>query len=239
MGRIFTSLIVTLTAAMALVDDARADQQPVLVELFTSQGCSSCPPADEYLGEIAGRDDVIALSMHVDYWDYLGWRDVFASPAHTQRQRAYAAHMEERMVYTPQIIVNGTEALVGSHRASVDDAITRHGSKPAHAEIALSLHGERLVADIAPTPDVAAAAGRVLMVWYSEAESVAIRAGENNGRKITYHNVVSGWSSLGDWRGGRIAMTAPKPIDADGVAVFVQQGDGGPILGAAKLTLAE
>ena len=237
MGRIFASLILAIGAIWAQPDSARAQTAPVLVELFTSQGCNSCPPADAYLGQIADREDVIALSMHVDYWDYLGWRDIFASPAHTNRQRAYAARMEERMVYTPQVIVHGREAMVGSHTVKIDDAITRHSSAPSPAQIALQMRGDRLVAEIVPNDDDAR--GQVMMVWFNRAENVAIRAGENRGREITYHNVVTGWSDLGAWRGGRIAMTAPKPMAADGVAVFIQAGDGGPILGAAKLRLAE
>ena len=235
MGRIFASLVIGFAAIWAQPQDARADTQPVLVELFTSQGCNSCPPADAFLGELADRDDVIALSMHVDYWDYLGWRDVFASPGHSKRQRAYAATMAERMVYTPQIVVQGAEAMVGSHTAKVNDAILRHGVKEAVATIDVSLRGDRLVADISSASE--AANGRVLMVWFNRAESVEIRAGENRGKKITYHNVVTGWSDLGAWRGGRIAMTAPKPMNADGVAVFIQQGEGGPVIAAAKMKL--
>ncbi|MEL7463200.1 MAG: DUF1223 domain-containing protein [Pseudomonadota bacterium] len=235
MGRILASLMILSAAVFAGAHDARAQAQPVLVELFTSQGCNSCPPADEYLGTLADRDDVIALSMHVDYWDYLGWRDVFASPAHTKRQRAYAVTMAERMVYTPQIVVQGAEAMVGSHGGKVDDAILRHGAKDPVAQIDLSLRGDRLVADVSSEGE--AASGRVVMVWFNRAESVAIRAGENRGREITYHNVVTGWSDLGAFLGGRIAMTAPKPMDADGVAVFIQQGEGGPILAAAKLAM--
>ena len=235
MGRILASMILAATAIWAQPDRAAAQGAPVLVELFTSQGCNSCPPADAYLGQLADRTDVIALSMHVDYWDYLGWRDVFASPAHTQRQRAYAKHMRERMVYTPQIVVHGREAMVGSHTAKVDDAITRQALAPSAAEVALQMRGDRLVAEISPQAE--SAGGQVLMVWFNRAQNVAIRSGENRGREITYYNVVAGWSDLGAWRGGRIAMTAPKPMGADGVAVFIQAGEGGPILGAAKLLL--
>ena len=109
MGRILVKLTAVMVAALVVVlfgatDRAAAQTSPVVVELFTSQGCSSCPPADEYLGRIADRDNVIALSLHVDYWDYLGWRDVFSSAAHTQRQRDFAARTGERMIYTPQIL---------------------------------------------------------------------------------------------------------------------------------------
>lgn len=235
MGRILASLIFVMAAIGCQPESARAQAAPVLVELFTSQGCNSCPPADEYLGRLADREDVIALSVHVDYWDYLGWRDVFASPAHAKRQRAYAARMGERMVYTPQIIVHGREAFVGSHTVKVDEAIRRQSAAPELANIALQMRGDRLVAEITPKDETAR--GQVLMVWFNRAENVAIRSGENRGREITYHNVVQGWSDMGAWSGGRIAMTAPKPMGADGVAVFVQDGDGGPVLAAARLIL--
>ena len=228
MGRFIAA--VALTFALGLVSAARA-QSPVLVELFTSQGCSSCPPADAFLGKLAERDDVVALSLHVDYWDYLGWRDVFGKAAHTKRQRAYAATMRERMVYTPQIIVQGREAMVGSRTAKVDEAIGRLIAAPAPAAIDLAAENGKVKARITPV-DGASPKGRVMMVWFNSAEEVAIGAGENRGRSITYHNVVGGL-----WEGGAVELSAPKPMDADGVAVFVQDGKGGPVLCVAKLML--
>ncbi len=236
MGRAFTKIAAMVIAAATWVSGAAmAQTSPVVVELFTSQGCSSCPPADEYLGRIADRSDVIALSLHVDYWDYLGWRDVFSDPAHTSRQRAYAARTGERMVYTPQIIVQGRDGMVGSHAHLVEAAISKHSAIQSPAAISLKRMEDHLVADIAPTGDKVAR-GRVLMAWYSRAEQVSIRAGENRGRKIIYHNVVKGWSDMGVWRGGRIMLTAPLPM-ADGVAVLIQDQDGGPIIGAGQLVL--
>lgn len=237
MGRIIAVFAFACLAAFGGARLAQAQTAPVMVELFTSQGCHSCPPADAYLGQLADRDDVIALSMHVDYWDYLGWRDLFGKPAHSERQRAYAAFMRERMVYTPQIVVQGREAMVGSHTVKVDDAIRRLAAAPAEASVALAADGDRLVAEIAPG-DPSATTGQITMVWFTRAERVAIRAGENQGREITYHNVVTGWSDLGAWRGQPVALTTPKPMAADGVVVFVQGGRGGPILGAAKMELS-
>ncbi|MGB0504951.1 MAG: DUF1223 domain-containing protein [Pikeienuella sp.] len=235
-----TILSVMLAATMTLFSAmtvARAGETPVVVELFTSQGCSSCPPADAYLGQLAEREDVIALSLHVDYWDYLGWRDVFGSAGHTKRQRRYAKVIGERMIYTPQVIINGREGMVGSRQNQVAEAIARHSAQPAAAEIELSLNGDRLVADI--TPLLENSGGHVFLCWFKRAETVNIRAGENHGRNITYHNVVQGWSDMGEWRGMRIAMTAPKPMDADGVAVMIQPAKGGPIMAAARLWLIE
>lgn len=235
MGRMIAILAV-MAALLSGTDRAKADGSLVMVELFTSQGCHSCPPADAYLGQIAEREDVIALSMHVDYWDYLGWRDIFGQAAHTKRQRAYAATLKERMVYTPQVVVQGRESMVGSHTVKVEEAIQRHAAAESLANISLTMRGDRLVAEIAPVGEDNVS-GDVMMVWFSRAETVVIRSGENGGRDLTYHNVVKGWSDLGRWRGGRIAMTTAKPMEADGVAVFVQAGKGGPILAAAKLTL--
>ncbi len=241
MGRILVKLTAVMAAALVVAlfdgtDRAAAQTSPVVVELFTSQGCSSCPPADEYLGRIADRDNVIALSLHVDYWDYLGWRDVFSSAAHTQRQRDFAARTGERMIYTPQIIVQGREGMVGSHEHLVEAAIKKHANTPAAALVNLALLNGQLVAEIIPTGNGDVTRGQVMMAWYTRAEQVQIRAGENHGRKIVYHNVVRGWSDMGVWRGGRIALTAPKPM-ADGVAVLIQDRDGGPIIGAGRLAL--
>lgn len=232
---LFGCMAVVAAALVGITDKAMAQASPVVVELFTSQGCSSCPPADELLGRMADREDVIALSLHVDYWDYLGWRDVFSSPAHTRRQRDYAGHMGERMVYTPQIVVQGREGMVGSHGSKVEAAIKRQADQPAVVLVQLTKMEDRLVAEIMPVDD-GRARGRVLMAWYSRAEQVEIRAGENRGRNIVYHNVVRGWSDMGVWRGGRIALTAPLPM-ADGVAVLIQDQQGGPILGAGRLAL--
>lgn len=237
MGRL-AKLAGIFAAGLALgAGEAGAEAEaPVVVELFTSQGCASCPPADKYLGELAKRDDVIALSLHVDYWDYLGWTDKFGSAAHTSRQRDYAAAMRERMIYTPQMMVQGREHVVGSRTGEVDQAIARQAGDVA-ATVSLSLDGAQVVAEITPLDPGAKARGHVLMAWYARAETVAIKGGENRGRKIEYHNIVKGWSDLGTWSGDRVRLTAPKPMDADGLAILVQEGDGGPIIAAGKLAL--
>lgn len=228
-------MLLALAGGTGSADDAA--RSPVVVELFTSQGCSSCPPADEYLGSLADREGVIALSLHVDYWDYLGWKDVYSLPGHAERQRKYARSMKERMVYTPQIIVNGAEGMIGSKTADVEDAISRHRALPAATNVDISLMNDRLVVEVSPVDETVT--GHVVMTWYSHAENVVIGAGENHGRHITYHNVVRGWANLGDWRGARIAMTAPKPMSADGVAVLVHQTGTGRIIGAGQLSLTD
>lgn len=246
MGRHAISIAISMiTAAMAtLTAEAAAAQatgHPVVVELFTSQGCSSCPPADKELGEIAERDDVIALSLHVDYWDYLGWRDVFGSPDHTTRQRAYAEAMNERMIYTPQMVIQGREHAVGSQDAKVRDAIARQLAAPAPAKVNLRLEGGDILVEVtpgAPAPDDSGKVkAEVLMALYSDAEQVEIKKGENRGLDVVYRNVVKGWSDLGEWDGAPLSLRTPSPPDVDGVAVMVQEGSGGPILGAARISL--
>ena len=235
MGRIILTLALAWFAGFLAADRASAQTSPVVVELFTSQGCNSCPPADELLGRLADRDDVVALSLHVDYWDYLGWRDIFGLPAHTQRQRDYAAYLGERMVYTPQVVVDGREGMVGSHAHKVEAAIKARSGAKAEAAVELRLVGDRVVAAIQPLSGKAK--GQVLMAWFTRAESVEIRAGENRGRRIVYNNVVKGWAELGRYKGDAVELSAPKPMTADGVAVMVQSRRDGRIIAAGRLAL--
>jgi hypothetical protein len=238
MVRLFISAAIAVIFAIGGTSGTRAQAGPVVVELFTSQGCSSCPPADEYLGALAERDDVIALSLHVDYWDYLGWRDVFGAPAHTQRQRNYAAAMRERSIYTPQLVIQGSEHVVGSNIDLADKAILRQQAKAQPALVSLRIKDDLLVAEISPAEQsTLRLRGQVLMAWYSSAEEVEIQRGENRGRKLVHHNVVKGWSEMGSWSGAKMTLTAPKPMGADGVVVMVQASDGGPLLGAERLIL--
>ncbi|QIE56410.1 DUF1223 domain-containing protein [Pikeienuella piscinae] len=246
MGRHAISIAISIfAAAIAALGAgpvaAQATGHPVVVELFTSQGCSSCPPADEELGRIAARDDVIALSLHVDYWDYLGWRDLFGSPDHTTRQRAYAETMNERMIYTPQMVIQGREHAIGSQVEKVRAAIERQLAAPAPARVSLRLEGNDILVEVtpgAPPPgESGKMKGELLMALFSDTERVEIKKGENRGRDMVYHNVVKGWSDLGGWDGAPLSLRAPRPTGVDGVAVLVQDGAGGPILGAARVSL--
>lgn len=241
MSRISIAAALALAAMMAGPLEARAQvasqETPVVVELFTAQGCSSCPPADAYFAELAERDDVIALALHVDYWDYLGWTDKFGSPAHTKRQREYAARMGERMIYTPQLVVQGREHVIGSRPGQVDDAIDRHADDRLAARVAMSVDGASLQIEITPLAESATTGGQILIAAFESAETVEIRRGENRGHTIEYRNIVLGWSDLGPWRGEAVTLTAPRPMDADGVAVLVQEAPGGPIIGAGRLML--
>ena len=219
-------------AWMALSGLAYAGET-VVVELFTSQGCSSCPPADRILGELAERDDVIALAMHVDYWDYLGWKDEFASPANTKRQRAYARAMGERSVYTPQMVIGGAEHVVGSRAMKVSNAVRKHAERPQPVTVKLERQGDRVAIRASArgtVPDMV-----VQLVTYRPKATVKIRRGENAGRTLTYHNVVLSLSRLGSWNGqGTYSAAATVPAGTP-VVVMVQAKGSGPIMGASHL----
>lgn len=216
----------------------RAD--PVVVELFTSQGCSSCPPADAYLAELAKRDDVIALSLHVDYWDYIGWKDSFASPHFTARQKAYARVAQERSVYTPQMVVNGRERVVGNHPRDVGLLIRQHGAQPDVIDLNLTRAGDTVMIKAKPLQRIAGPV-MVQLVQFAPMEKVRIKRGENAGRVIEYANVVTDWQRVGEWD-GKAPLALPVTVTARGggsVAVILQAvaGKTGPaeVLAAAQL----
>jgi hypothetical protein len=229
---IASALLMTLTPA-------RAGERPVVVELFTSQGCHSCPPADAFLGELAARADVLALSLHVDYWDYIGWKDPFAQRAHTERQRAYAKSLHLRYVYTPQIVIDGALQGVGSERAKIDKLIEKaRGAASAGPELTVSGDGERRTLRIAGgKPPVPAT---IWLIGFDSRHETSVGSGENNGRRIANHNVVRIMHAVGTWSGG----TAEVPLDlrpvrskCEKAAVIVQAEETGPVLTAARVEL--
>ncbi len=175
-------------------------QSPVVVELFTSQGCSACPPADEMLGDLADRPDVLALSWHVDYWDYLGWADEFARPEFTLRQKQYANAAGERSIYTPQILVDGSDTLIDLRPAELMGIINTHLARP----VALSVTAQNLDDNyqIELTPRAQLKRGVViLLVRYAPQRQVEIRAGENRGMTLGYRNIVLGVEQIAHWDG--------------------------------------
>lgn len=216
---------------------------PVLVELFTSQGCSSCPPADALLGELSGRDDVITLGYHVDYWDYIGWADPFADPLFTSRQRLYAAALGNRTIYTPQMVIDGTIDRVGSRRFEVEASIDRLLRANPAERISVPLHLSRradgsvgAALPAAAVPDGAT----VLMAATTSRHVTEIRRGENSGRTLVDFDVVRRLAKVGDYDGRAVDWAiAPEsfPKGADRLAVWLQAPGNGPILGAAKLDL--
>ncbi len=218
-------------------------ERPVVVELFTSQGCSSCPPADALLDELADQPGLLALSFHVDYWDYIGWKDPFASAEYTQRQRDYARTLGLRYVYTPQIVVDGRKDLVGSHRRAVETAIKEAAKRKPTVEVKLvpggaSQNGGTITLSAGDAPAEGAA---VYLVMFDDDHETDVARGENGGRSIHNANVVREYRKLGTWTGEAmefaIDMDAARSEGRGGCAVIVQAGTTGPVLGAAILDL--
>jgi hypothetical protein len=215
---------------------------PAVVELFTSQGCSSCPAADALLGRLANRGDIIALSLSVDYWDYLGWKDTLASPKFTERQRAYAHARADGAIYTPQAVVNGVAHVNGSEESQITRAIEKTGKTISVARVPIRLSEDKgkLTIDVpAAAPGSSAKEATLWLAVVAKAVEVPVRRGENQGKVITYHNVVRELTPVGMWSGKAMNVqlarhTFMRP-GTDRCAVLLQQGSGGPIIGAAML----
>lgn len=221
-------------AALVAGQGALAAQSPVVVELFTSQGCSSCPPADEELGKLADEEDVIALALHVDYWDYMGWKDSFGSPVYTNRQRAYARAAGQTVVYTPQMVVDGTDHIIGNKPAQLSRLIRAHGREPEAVDISLEREGSQVSISAVSAKRFRGEA-MVQLLRYIPSAEVAIRAGENAGKTLRYSNIVKEIETLARWD-GRAPLRLVAEADGDeAVVVLVQETDHGPILGAARL----
>ncbi len=226
--------LATLFAALSLLftTAAVASDRPVVVELYTSQGCSSCPPADRLLHELAEMEDVIALSLHVDYWDYLGWKDKFASPAFTKRQHNYARALGETSVYTPQMIIGGTDHVVGSRPMKVSKLIRKHAEKQKQVDVVLQRKNDQVMinaASAAPQDMV------VYLVRYSPRETVDVRKGENRGHTLTYANVVTDWQQVEEWDGAAPLRVSAQAAGTAPVVVIVQRKGFRDVLGAAQL----
>ncbi|MCR9127850.1 MAG: DUF1223 domain-containing protein [Rhodobacteraceae bacterium] len=229
------SLIATLILALGLsAGPVAAQSNPVVVELFTSQGCSSCPPADALMAQLASRNDVLPLALHVDYWDYIGWKDEFANPAHTLRQKGYARVAGRRSIYTPQMVINGQDDVVGARSMELGELIMAHKSRPDVIALTARRQDGRLRVQAAAVPD---AAGEMVvqLVRYDDLRETKITRGENAGRQIAYVNVVREMVVLAEWD-GREALTLDVPIAGDRrTAVLVQYVDYGAIVGAVRL----
>lgn len=237
--RSFTLLSVGGAAATMLGRRADAAGGPVVVELFTHQGCASCPPADAFLAELSQRSDVIALSLHVDYWDYLGWRDTLGSPDCAERQREYAKRRGDGQVYTPQAVINGQHAVVGSNRQGILSAIDRELARDqtVFPPVSITTRSRELVIEVA-------AAGRerlrtdatVWVVSVAPEVVIEIRRGENAGRIMRYTNVVRKIIPVGIWHGDELSLSLPKAAilsDGSTCATLLQVDGTGPIIGAA------
>lgn len=213
---------------------ARAADRPVLIELFTSQGCNSCPPADALLGELARRPGVLALAFHVDYWNGLGWSDPFSSKLATARQNDYAQRLGKRSIYTPQLVVDGAEDAVGSDRAGIDTLIAaarRRDATGPTIEAATDAAGKRVVR----LGGGVAARATVWLAGYDRSRVTPVGRGENGGRTLTEYQVVRSLVRLGDWTGAAAQYDLPD-IGAEGAILFVQPDRPGPMLAAEDVT---
>jgi len=226
----FASTFTSLPAA------AGSAEPVVLVELYTSQGCSSCPPADALVAELASRDDVLPLALHVDYWDYIGWADSFADPRNTHRQKAYARMARSATVYTPQLVVGGIDHVVGYKPMRLADLIIEHRGAEAPAVIEADIDGGAIRLRCVPRDGMQPpGAVNVDLVRFTEAATVDILHGENAGKTITYANIVTGWERVGSWDGtGEFVLTADLPDDGP-LALVVQAQGPGEVLAAFRL----
>jgi hypothetical protein len=210
-------------AATVTAPDLAATHRPVVLELFTSEGCSSCPPADRLLHELAlSHADVLPLAFHVTYWDYLGWRDPFALPVATDRQRHYAAALPGGTLYTPQLVIDGTREAVGSDRGEVAAGIAL-AQADARQEVTLML---RRSAD-GVTIDIGAGdgSGTVYLVSYDAEHRTAVGRGENGGKTLLEANIVRSFVPVLQWRGAAMRVDQARPV-GEHLAAFVQTADG-------------
>jgi hypothetical protein len=229
-------------AALLPVAGAQAGaKRPVVVELYTSQGCDSCPPADALLGQLATRKDVIALSMPITYWDMLGWKDTLASDSCTRRQKSYAQVMKRGGVYTPQMIVDGVTDVVGSRDALVNAAIAARQADEENVPVALTATKQSLHIVIGADDHADANAAGGATIWLFRVQpwaKIVVGGGENGGRTLTYTNSVRDIHAVGLWNGHAVTLDLPRDVMSaqphDTFAVVVQEGGGyGRIVGAA------
>ena len=230
-----TRVYIWIVALWTSLAGSAMAEGPVVVELFTSQGCSSCPPADALLAELSKRDDIIALALHVDYWDYIGWKDQFADPSHTVRQRGYSRAAGKRTIYTPQMIVGGRDHVIGSKPMRLAELIEVHRAAPISAEVALRRSGNRIVMRVTAKNRIPDGGAVIQIATFSPHKTVRIRRGENAGRTLDYHNIVSDIVEVGRWDGRGAYSAKVRVPEGTSVAVLVQQRNHGPILGAAQL----
>ncbi|WP_164730474.1 DUF1223 domain-containing protein [Pelagibacterium montanilacus] len=235
-GLVVCSALALGTAPLVAEETA---QPRAVVELFTSQGCSSCPPADALLAQLGARDDIIALAYHVDYWDYVGWEDTFALPAHGELQKSYASLWGKNRVYTPQFVVNGAVGVPGSQIAGIGDVLAQQSlpvgvvlARGDQQDLAVEIPGNGQFSDAV-----------IWLVSFRERGDVTIERGENSGKSLSYTHIVTGRQAVGMWsarEGASLRLPMPEITSpsSDGLAILVQEKVGelpGPIVGAAVI----
>jgi hypothetical protein len=236
--------VLILAAVLSAAQSAAAepDSAPVLVELYTSQGCNSCPPADAMLGRLAAQPGIIALSFHVDYWNYLGWADPFSSRAATERQKEYGMALRKYGVYTPQMIIQGGRGEIGTDASSVTAAIAEARQRNLPVVVTIEKLPGRKLRDGAQAAAEAKGAD-IFLVLFDRRHSTKILRGENEGKTLTYHNVAREFRVVGKHGGEKIELTLPGAGDKNekrgGAVVIVQQGKSKRVFGAAMALLDE
>ncbi|MGC1487826.1 MAG: DUF1223 domain-containing protein [Albidovulum sp.] len=232
-GQIMRAVLMALsliTLGLAGPVLAQSAENPVVIELYTSQGCSSCPPADAVLTELASRKDVIALALHVDYWDYIGWKDTFGQKAFAERQRSYAKAAGEKMIYTPQMVINGQDRLVGQKRSQLE-SLLRGARGAGDPVLTVTRDGSRL--RISATVSGKIPEGSLVqLVRYIPSATVAVKRGENAGRTIEYSNTVTSWEKIGTWNGAQPLGLEVKAKGDEPAVVIIQEPGPGRILAA-------
>jgi len=236
------ALVLAALAAPGMAEPPKtAAPSTAVLELFTSQGCSSCPPADALLAELGKRPGLVTLSYSVDYWNYLGWHDTLSSAANSERQRDYARMRGDGKVYTPQIVVDGLIHVIGSNEAAIEAAVRSTAIRLKDAKVPVNMHaeGDTLVIGIGAAPDNSDK--RDATVWLAiakERETVSISRGENRGRKLSYSHPVRELSPIGMWKGEAMTLRLPlkdlKTIGGDSLVALLQVENGGPVLGVAQ-----
>jgi hypothetical protein len=232
----YAAFLAAACALLPLPASAAAAKRPVVVELFTSQGCESCLPADALLGQFAAtRKDVIALSLPVTYWDMLGWKDTLASDGCTKRQKAYAQVMGRGGVYTPQMIVDGVTDVVGGRDGQVNAAIAARAADEQSVAVSITNNTHEVHVVVGAAEDKGAFNATIWMFRVMPQASVSVTAGENSGHTLAYRNVVRDIKAVGLWKGQAVTLDLPRddPSNRDSIAVIVQQDGYGRILGAA------
>lgn len=226
---------VSATSAIWLAAVGALRAEPiVVVELYTSQGCSSCIAADEFVGMLASDPRILPLSLHVDYWDYIGWADIFAQPKFSDRQRAYAKAIGSRTIYTPQLVIGGSDRIEGFVPEEIANRLRAHFEIEATVQLIVTREGDHVVIRAEADPPLDAPV-RVQLVRYKPAETVTIERGENAGQTITYRNIVTSWERLDDWSGlAPLDLTAAFAGDLPG-AVIIQTEGPAEILAAARI----
>jgi len=242
-GRRVALSLAVIASAMAAAATVSAEPRGV-IELFTSQGCSSCPAADQLAGELARDPSLVVMSLAVDYWDYLGWKDTLALSGHTNRQRAYSKVRGDREVYTPQVVVNGVTHVIGSDKQAIENAVaqTRKQAGMLSLPVVLAVTGDQVSVSVPAAANTAK--GEIWLCPITRNVPVEIGRGENSGHTITYHNVVRRWVKLGDWNGAarnfKVPVSDVTAAGGDAVAVVVQAGPKeapGNMIGAAITAL--